>query len=123
MSLTHITRKVSGRSHAGYFAFFVHRLSGLALALFLPFHFFVLAKALDGARGLDDFLVWAANPWVKTGEWLLVSALAVHLAGGLRVMALEFLPWSERQKTWITLSFAFALLIGLLFLLSARQHT
>ena len=29
------------RGHAGYWAFVVHRISGIALTLFLPLHFFV----------------------------------------------------------------------------------
>ena len=34
----------------------VHRLSGLALALFLPVHFYVLGLALEGEQSLDGFL-------------------------------------------------------------------
>ena len=119
VSLQQVTRRIRSRAHAGYAAYLVHRLSGLALAVFLPFHFFVLGKALNGAAGLDDFLVWAANPWVKLGEWLLVSALALHMAGGIRVLAIEFLPWSERQKTFTVLCIAFAIAAGLLFLMAA----
>ena len=44
--------------------------------------------------------------------------LAIHLTGGLRLLALEFLPWSPRQKTAIAGSAGAALLIGLLFLLN-----
>lgn len=121
MSMGQMTGRLRSRSHAGYVAYLVHRLSGLALALFLPFHFFVLGDALNGAAGLDNFLAWAANPWVKLGEWLLVCALALHMAGGLRVLAIEFLPWSERQKTYTMLCIAFAIAAGLLFLLAARH--
>ncbi len=121
MSVQQAAGRIRSRSHAGYVAYLVHRLSGLALAVFLPFHFFVLGNALNGAAGLDDFLLWAANPWVKLGEWLLVSALALHMAGGIRVLAIEFLPWSERQKTYTMLCIAFAIAAGLLFLLAARH--
>ena len=39
-----------------YLAFLLHRLSGLGLALFLPFHFYVLGLALQllRSRGRDD---------------------------------------------------------------------
>lgn len=119
MSLSQPSFSLRGRAHLGYVAFLVHRLSGIALALFLPLHFLVLGSALTGADGLNDFLAWAANPWVKLSEWLLVSALAVHMAGGIRVLALEFLPWSERQILWVTGSFAFAGVVGLMFLMAA----
>ena len=36
----------------------IHRFSGLALALFLPLHFYVLGLALNDAARLDAFLNW-----------------------------------------------------------------
>lgn len=118
MSLAQLKGKVRARSHGAYIGYLVHRLSGLALTLFLPAHFLVLGLALNGEKDLDNFLFWTKNPWVRGGEWLLVTALALHMAGGLRILALEFLPWTERQKTWISISFAFAIGVGLIFLLS-----
>jgi fumarate reductase subunit D len=44
--------------------------------------------------------------------------LAAHLAGGLRLLALEFLPWRNWQKTLATLAAAFALVAGLAFALA-----
>jgi fumarate reductase subunit D len=106
------------RNHPAYWAFIVHRLSGLALALFLPVHLYVLALALKGAASLDRFLVWTEQPLVKAAELILVVLLAAHLAGGLRLLALELLPYSPRQKTRIALAFGAALSAGLAFLLA-----
>ena len=36
---------------------------------------------------------------MKAAEWGLVVLLAAHLGGGLRVLALEFLPWRDWQKS------------------------
>ena len=113
------------RQHAGYWAFLLHRLSGLGLALFLPLHFMVLALALDAgdaARAgdaLNQFLRWSQQPLVKAAETGLVGLLALHLAGGLRLLALEFLPWREIHKALIATAFGVALSIGLLFALNA----
>ena len=87
----------------------VHRVSGIALALFLPFHFWALGNALQ----LEGFLHWTQQPLVKLGEWLIVVALAAHLGGGLRVLALEFLPWRDWQKSLAAAAAAFALAVGL----------
>lgn len=106
------------RRGSGFWAFLVHRLSGLALALFLPLHFWALGQAIQGEAALEGFLRWADHPVVKLGEWALVVLLSAHLAGGLRLLAVEFLPWSDRQKTWIALGAGFSLLAGLLFLLN-----
>ena len=73
----------------------VHRVSGIALALFLPAHFWVLGQGL----AMDAFLRWTEQPLVKFAEWGLVVLLAAHLGGGLRVLMLEFLPWRDWQKS------------------------
>ena len=44
------------RNHAGWWAALLHRLSGVALAIFLPLHFLALGTALAGADALDRFL-------------------------------------------------------------------
>ena len=111
-------RPFAQRNHPAYWAFVAHRLSGLGLALFLPLHFLTLGLAIEGEAALDDFLRWAEQPWVKVAEAVLVILLAVHLAGGVRLLILELVAWSDRQKTWIAASFGFALGAGLLFLLS-----
>ena len=108
----------AGRNHPAYWAFLVHRLSGIALALFLPAHFWLLASALEGEAALEAKLRWTQQPLVIAGEWLLVIALAAHLAGGLRVLVLEFLPWRDWQKTLAALAAGFALAAGLAFALA-----
>jgi fumarate reductase subunit D len=108
----------AGRNHPAYWAFLVHRISGIALALFLPMHFWLLATALQGEAALEEKLRWTEQPLVVAGEWLLVIALAAHLAGGLRVLALEFLPWRDWQKTLAALAAGFALAAGLAFALA-----
>ena len=92
----------------------MHRVSGIALALFLPLHFWTLGNALQ----LDTFLAWTQQPLVKLGEWLIVVSLAAHLGGGLRVLALEFLPWRDWQKSLAAAAAALALGVGLAFALA-----
>lgn len=107
------------RAQPGYLGFLIHRLSGLALALFLPVHFWALGLALDGEARFDAFLAWTQNPVLKLVETVLVILLAVHLAGGLRVLAIEFLPWHRRQKAAVAISAGFGVAMGLIFLLNA----
>ncbi len=104
------------RHHPGYAAFLVHRLSGVALALFLPMHFVVLGLAIEGEAGLDRFLGWTERPSVRIAEALLIALLALHMAGGLRLLALEFLPWRDHQGRLIALAGGVALATGLIFL-------
>jgi fumarate reductase subunit D len=108
----------AARNHPAYWAFLVHRLSGLALACFLPAHFYVMGLALHREAELDEFLRWSEQPMVVAAEWILVMLLAAHLGGGLRILALEFLPWQNWQKTLAALAAAFALAAGLVFALA-----
>ena len=106
----------AARGQPGYWAFLLHRLSGLALALFLPLHFIFLGLALENDGSFDNAIAWTQRTPVKAAEWLLVVLLALHLAGGARVLAVEFLPWFGRQGAWIAASAGFALAAGGAFL-------
>ena len=105
--------------HRGRYAAFAHRLSGVLLAVFLPFHFLALGLALEGADRLDGLLTWSDQPIVKIAEWGLVTLLAVHLLAGLRVLVLEFLPWRDSRKGWVTAGGVLAAATGRAFLASA----
>lgn len=108
------------RNHPAWWAFLGHRLSGLALVLFLPFHFLALGLALEAAA-LDRFLVWTDLAVVKLAEWGLVSLLALHLMFGLRLLVLEFLPWrgGNARLGWILPGLGAALVVGAVFLTGA----
>jgi fumarate reductase subunit D len=108
----------AARGHPAWWAFIVHRVSGIALAAFLPFHFYALGTALRGEKALGEFLRWSEQPLVIATEWGLIVLLAAHLGGGLRVLALEFLPWRNWQKSLAAAAAAFALIAGLVFALS-----
>ncbi len=108
------------RNHAHYWAFVLHRVSGLLLALFLPVHFYVLGLAIEGAARLDGFLSWTNTPFVKLAETFLVILLAAHLTGGLRLMALEFFGTRESSKTAVAIGTGVAVVVGLTFLLNVR---
>lgn len=102
-----------------YLAFLLHRLSGLGLALFLPFHFYVLALALEGEAELNRFLHWSEAPLVKLAESGLVFLLAIHLFGGLRLLALENMPWRDSYKNMAALAVAGAFFVACGFMLRA----
>jgi succinate dehydrogenase subunit D len=56
---------------------------------------------------------------VRLAETLLVLALAAHLAGGVRLLFVEFVGWrAEWQKSAIAFAGAAALACALLFALN-----
>jgi len=109
----------ANRGHPAFWAFVVHRISGVLLAVFLPLHFVALSQALAGASALDAFLAWTRNPWVMATEVAVVFLLAAHFTGGLRLLAIEFIGWKgESQKALLALASGGAVCFALLFALN-----
>jgi len=102
----------------GFLAALLHRLAGIALAIFLPVHFLALGTALRGADSLDAFFAATNTPIVKAAELAIVVALALHMTLGLRVLAIEFLSLRERTAVAVGACVAVASAVGLAFLLN-----
>jgi fumarate reductase subunit D len=111
-----IARLLAHRGNALWIAALVHRLSGLALAAFLPLHFLTLGLAIEGEAKLDSMLRWSEQPLVKLAETILVFLLAIHLLGGLRLLVLENLAWLDGQKRLALVAAAAAIIVAFLFL-------
>ena len=58
------------------------------------------------------------TPLIKFAEGGIVVALALHMALGLRVLAIEFLPVRERTRVVISICLAAAFAVGALFALN-----
>jgi fumarate reductase subunit D len=99
-----------------WIAALIHRLSGLALAAFLPLHFLALGLALDGEARLESFLRWTDAPLVKLSETALVFLLAIHMLGGLRVLYVENHPWRGGQRRIALVALAVAAVVAFAFL-------
>jgi fumarate reductase subunit D len=110
------TGRLAHRSSVLWVAALVHRLSGLALALFLPLHFLTLGLAIEGEARLESFLRWSDAPLVKLAESGLVFLLLVHMLGGVRLLVLENLEWRDGQKQLATIAAAVSAVIAFIFL-------
>ena len=119
-----ITRQ---RLTLSYMAFILHRLSGLGLACFLPFHFLVLGLGLEGEAALDSMLAYTEQPLVKAGEYILVILFSLHLLLGVRVLIIEWMPWPDSDQEsrtgytglrigWIFGAVGMALILGWIFI-------
>ena len=104
------------RTSTLWLAALVHRISGLSLAIFLPFHFLALGLAISGEARLDGFLRWTDALSVKLAETVLVFLLLVHMLGGIRILLIENLAWSDRQKELAGAAAAVSALLAFIFL-------
>jgi fumarate reductase subunit D len=109
-------RHLNHRRSVLWMAALVHRLSGLALAIFLPLHFLTLGLALHGEARLEGFLRWSDQPIVKLAESGLVFLVLVHMFGGLRLLVIENLDWRDGQKQLATIAAAVSAVIAFIFL-------
>lgn len=100
------------RRHIGWWAFWVHRVSGLLLTLFLPFHLLALSQSLRGTQALEGFLRWADVPLFRIAIWGLSILLVVHLLGGIRLLWIEFWPWRGPRKAMIGITALLSMLFG-----------
>jgi fumarate reductase subunit D len=110
-----IAHLLARRGSALWLAAMVHRLSGIALAGFLPLHFLTLGLALEGEARLETVLRWSDLPLVKVSETLLVFLLAIHMLGGVRLLFLEN-SWRDGQKQFALVSLAVATVVAFGFL-------
>jgi fumarate reductase subunit D len=106
-------RGLRHRQSVLWIAALVHRLSGLALAIFLPLHFLTLGLAIHGEAPLESFLRWSDQPLVKLAESGLVFLLMVHMLGGLRLLVIENLDWRDEQKELATIAAGLSAIIAL----------
>jgi succinate dehydrogenase subunit D len=100
-----------------WLAALVHRLSGLALAIFLPFHFLALGLAIDGEARLERFLRWSDQPLVKLSEGGLVFLVLIHMLGGIRLLVLENSDWRDGQKQIATIAAGLSAIVAFVLLM------
>src|SRR5262249_53664661 len=109
-------RRLTHRQSVLWIAALVHRLSGLALAVFLPLHFLTLGLAIHGEAPLESFLRWSDQPLVQLAESGLVFLLMVNVLGGLRLLVIENLPWRDEQKELATIAAGLSAVIAFILL-------
>ena len=100
------------RGSEGMIAWAFHRISGLALWVFIILHVFDIW--LSGANPVlyDELLVVYASPIGRVGEALLGAALLYHALNGLRIVIMDFWPAMTRyhRQMWYASWVAFALI-------------
>lgn len=96
----------------------LHRISGVALFLFIPFLLWFLQSSLVSPESFDDFRSSLAHPLVKLILIGLLWAFLHHFFAGIRYLALDVnwgieLPQARATSVMVLVaSVVFTLLIG-----------
>ena len=85
------------RIRSGMFAWLMHRLTGVGLVVYLVIHIWGL-KSLSDPETFNALIAKYHSPIFKVGEFLLLIAVAYHAMNGLRIVLIDFLGWSPKQK-------------------------
>ena len=100
------------RLRTGMTAWILHRLSGLAILLYLVLHVWGL-KAVTDREAYNALITGYHAPLFKLGEFMLLAAVVYHALNGLRIVLIDFLGWSPKQKRlfWTLGAVALVLLV------------
>jgi succinate dehydrogenase / fumarate reductase cytochrome b subunit len=92
-------------------AWILHRLSGVALVIYLVLHIWGL-RALTDRAAYNELIAKYHAPIFKLGEFFLLAAVVYHAMNGLRIVLIDLLGWSPNQKRlfWTLSLVALALL-------------
>ncbi len=96
--VAYLRRTLLPRPNIGNLSWLAHRLTGVALAVYLIPHFVSIGSARGGAAAFDGELAVYTAPIFKAAEFLLILVVAFHLFNGLRIIAVDFFNLSGHQK-------------------------
>lgn len=85
------------RIRTGMFAWMMHRLTGVGLVVYLIIHVWGL-KSLSDPAAFNALIAKYHAPIYKVGEFGLLAAVVYHAINGLRIVLIDFLGWSPKQK-------------------------
>lgn len=108
----------------GFFAYLMHRLSGIVIVLYLYLHFFVLSNLLRGGATFNNIITsFTYGPFYIfiVMDILLSIVIFYHGANGIRLMLNEMGIGVKRHKAMFFVFEGGAMILMLLFLYYAWQ--
>lgn len=107
--------KVKGRSRGvAYWAFWLNRISGVVLALYLLFHLGFLSTLYQGKEAYEAFLAVVTQPVAVIFDILLAAAAIYHGFNGVRVATVGIGIGTKRQTLWFWVAFGLGLVVLIL---------
>ena len=89
------------RGREGMLAWTFHRISGVAIWVFILLHVFDIWLSGVNPKLYDEVLAVYGSPPGRVGEALLGAALLYHALNGLRIIVIDFWPSLSRFQRQI----------------------
>ncbi len=98
----------------GMWAWVGHRLTGLALVVYVFLHLSFLTTASLGEGDFDSLMATTSEPLFVAMDFMLVIVVIYHAMNGARVVLFDLGMGIRRQKLvfWITMAVAGVLTVG-----------
>ena len=100
----------------GMLSFALHRITGLALTIYIFLHIWTLSAVKDGEAAFNHSLDKWDNLVGHIFEYLLLLAVAYHLFNGLRVTFVDFMRFTKQQKRMLAWVIVFTVIVALVSL-------
>jgi succinate dehydrogenase / fumarate reductase cytochrome b subunit len=82
----------------GAWAFWLHRLTGLAIVFYLFMHLVVIATAIGGTGNFNAAMTILKAPAFLVGEMVLIAAISIHAFNGVRIVLFDLGKGVKKQK-------------------------
>mgnify|MGYP001596611631 FL=1 len=79
-------------------SFWIHRVTGVAVTVFLFLHIFTLSSVFLGKDAYDYAISMFDTKFGYILQYLLLLAVAIHLLNGIRITAVDFWGLTRIQK-------------------------
>lgn len=100
----------------GMIAFVLHRITGIALTIYIFLHIYTLSAVQEGAAAFNHSLDKWDNLVGHIFEYLLLLAVAFHLFNGLRVSFVDFLRFTRQQKRLLAWAIVLTVIVAVISL-------
>ncbi|MDG6027803.1 MAG: succinate dehydrogenase, cytochrome b556 subunit [Candidatus Brocadia sp.] len=96
--------------NAGMYAFWVHRITGIVVTIFLFLHIWTLSSVFRGKDAYDYAISKFDTTFGYLFQYVLLLTVAIHLVNGIRITVVDFcgITRSQKKLLWISI---FALLV------------
>ncbi|AEB12353.1 succinate dehydrogenase, cytochrome b556 subunit [Marinithermus hydrothermalis] len=86
------------RGREGQWAFFLHRISGVAILAFLLLHVLDISLAMWGPEVFNRLLAFYHQTIFRIGLLLVIAGVLYHALNGLRIILMDFTSWGVRVQ-------------------------
>lgn len=97
----------------GFFSFVLRRITGVALALYLFMHMWVIGSANQGAAAFDSRLALVQSPLFKFLEIALLAAVIYHAIDGIRLLIVHYFDVAAYRQSLFYAVLVVSVILGI----------